>query len=1207
MVGLAWDLLARDNASPAFLRLAAAGDKAATSTARASASLRSSTAKMAATGATLTKKVTLPILAVGAVSVAQAAKYKKSMTLIQTVTGQTAGSMQQTSKGLLNIAKSTGTTLDQLTNGLYTVEKGGLRGSNALAAVKAAAEGAKAENVDLATSTSALTSIMASYGKQLSDPVAAMNEIIKGSGLAKTTMQDFAGSLSNVVPLAASLHIGFDQVAGAIDTMTQHGETAQRATDNLSNLITNLAGQNNVASQSLQQLGVNTISLSKNLGTRGLTGTLNTVLAAIAKHGKSGLVVTSAFKEAATATRSLQTELGAMPKTLRTNASAFDSGKMSYKDFYKYAKSLGGQQYQMAKQFISTEATAKGFNNQLKSGNSTTRTLAATLQKSLGGVTGMRVALMLSGSSAKTFAADTAAVAKAATSTKGDVLGWANTQDTLAVKLDKAKAAMQVTAVQIGNLLLPAVSKIAGAVSGAVGAFSNLSAGKQKFIVFTAAAIAAVGPVLSIFSRLILLGSRVASVPKTIAGGFAKISGMSTSTAATVQRGVGVMTAALAGAAIGTAVGTLTQNASGAVKAIGLIGSAAAGAAVGFGAGGPIGAAVGGLTGLLSGAVSAFHLFGSSAKAQIKPTEALTQAIYDDGDALGKLTRVQTFNMLQSKGLYDAALKLGIRQSTLTDAALGNAKAQGTVNAALQSQGLIAGAAYASGKKLTQVQYDQSQAAGKLTSGLAFVGQTLAVNKKAAENETAALGKSSSATKAAGASANKAAGQTNNLYAALSKVHSKQITITAKDNATSAVNKVKQAIALLENKQITITAYERIVGITGPHGSADTNDGKGRNTRATGGIIRGPGTGTSDTAGVFALSNGEAVIPARAVSRHPGIVNALIASGRGMAKGGKVDQSTLSTAASTAIGNIGSAAGSKFYVTDVGVNRIINQISSAWSVLQKQIGKGLSANAAKSYKNQLVSYTRLAQSQLASLRVKVKSSDVNAIRTALGGTADDVRSAFSTLFTDARNAGFTAANIKSLQNRESDLLRKQSAIASAASKLSTMRDYQSGITSTLTGAFDPTQYGSSVDLRAGLASATGTNNAYASEVNSLRRRLKGNKSGLSLLNTLAASGQTATLQTLAGASSKDLSADVAAYARYQTSVSSGGNAATLAKYGETVTQQVQTLAREQHDMSTAVSHLATAVGQLAKGHNVDKQLEAAIRQITATAKKGRKK
>lgn len=58
---------------------------------------------------------------------------------------------------------------------------------------------------------------------------------------------------------------------------------------------------------------------------------------------------------------------------------------------------------------------------------------------------------------------------------------------------------------------------------------------------------------------------------------------------------------------------------------------------------------------------------------------------------------------------------------------------------------------------------------------------------------------------------------------------------------------------------------------------------------ATGGLVRGPGTGTSDTAGVFALSNGEFVVNAAATARNRAVLEAMNSGRIGrMASGGYV-------------------------------------------------------------------------------------------------------------------------------------------------------------------------------------------------------------------------------------------------------------------------------------------------------------------------------
>jgi hypothetical protein len=143
-----------------------------------------------------------------------------------------------------------------------------------LKVMKAAAQGAKAENVDLGVATDALSTVMLDYhlkrvegcrDREPADPGVRSGEDELRPVLRVAVERDADRRRAGCQ---------FAEIGGAIATMTQHGVSAQRATENLRNLLFNLSGQNNVASQAMQQLGIDTVDLAKNLGKRGLTGTL---------------------------------------------------------------------------------------------------------------------------------------------------------------------------------------------------------------------------------------------------------------------------------------------------------------------------------------------------------------------------------------------------------------------------------------------------------------------------------------------------------------------------------------------------------------------------------------------------------------------------------------------------------------------------------------------------------------------------------------------------------------------------------------------------------------------------------------------------------------------------------------------------------------------------------------------------------------------
>ncbi|GAA0364367.1 phage tail tape measure protein [Streptomyces blastmyceticus] len=109
-------------------------------------------------------------------------------------------------------------------------------------------------------------------------------------GHGKVTFGEFAGSLSTVLPIAASAHLGFDQVGGTIAILANHGTSVREATQELAFSIRALQAPNNVAVLEMQRLGLSSVDVSTHLGQRGLTGTIQLLEQAVLQHiGPAGV------------------------------------------------------------------------------------------------------------------------------------------------------------------------------------------------------------------------------------------------------------------------------------------------------------------------------------------------------------------------------------------------------------------------------------------------------------------------------------------------------------------------------------------------------------------------------------------------------------------------------------------------------------------------------------------------------------------------------------------------------------------------------------------------------------------------------------------------------------------------------------------------------------------------------------------------------
>ena len=423
-------------------------------------------------------------------SLTAAKDFQKQMNLLVTAGGESQQALGLVADGIKGIAVQTGISTSQLSEGMYTMEKAQMRGADGLKVLKAAAEGATDEQVDLGVMTNALTSIMRSYNIPASNASSVTNQLVAASGEAKTTMQEFAGSLSTVLPVASAAGLSFAQVGGAIATLTSHGTSADEATQELSNTIRALQAPNAVAVKEMQQFGISSVDVAKNLGKNGLTGTIGYLTQTILKNmGPSGTVLLNTFNQSSYAAQAAQTAYNNLSGGAKKLATEYKNGTLTLGNYRKGLKALPADQANLAAQWVVMQNRSKGFNDQLKSGLSSNQTYTDALKKIMGGATGMNTALMLSGGSTKAFASNVAGISKVAKQNGADIATWAETQNTAQVQTQRFNQTLNVARITMAAKFLPAItSSMRGLTNAAVG-IANFTS-KHKVLVGVLAGMA---------------------------------------------------------------------------------------------------------------------------------------------------------------------------------------------------------------------------------------------------------------------------------------------------------------------------------------------------------------------------------------------------------------------------------------------------------------------------------------------------------------------------------------------------------------------------------------------------------------------------------------------------------------------------------------------------------------------------------------------
>jgi len=405
-------------------------------------------------------KAGLGVLALIGVSLKLAGDFQKDTSVLVTAAGESASALGHIRTGLMQISADTGTPLKQLTEGMYLVEKAGYRDADALKVMSAASQGAREENANLATVTNAMTGIMASYNIPASQSVQVMNALKTASAGSKTTMEEYGGALSTVLPIASAAHLSFAQVGGAIAALTRHSTTVRESTQELNFAIRALIAPNAVATNTMAQFGISATEVSQKLGQRGVTGTMQLLIQTLAEHTKGGLVQIGMMRQSASATDDLNKMMLQMSPAARQMANDLQNNTITVKDYRKEAGHLDPAQSAMARQFATLSLKAKGFSDAAKAGLPVQATMESQLKKMTGGAVGLQTGLMLSGSSMAYANGMTRRIGASMSDSAKNVEGWTATQKLANIQTDRARQSLVNLAIQLGTALMPAWIKL---------------------------------------------------------------------------------------------------------------------------------------------------------------------------------------------------------------------------------------------------------------------------------------------------------------------------------------------------------------------------------------------------------------------------------------------------------------------------------------------------------------------------------------------------------------------------------------------------------------------------------------------------------------------------------------------------------------------------------------------------------------------------
>jgi len=214
--------------------------------------------KMSKVGSDMSLYLTTPILALGTAITKFGMDFGNSFAKVSTMFDETKISSKELQGNLLNLSDTANIAATELNAGLYEALSAGVpitgNASDAMGFMEKSTKLAKGGFTSLASAVDVTTSIVNAYGMSLEEVDAVQNALVITQNKGKTTVDQLSGSLSQVIPIAASLKIPFEQVGASLAAITAQGVPTAQATTQLRAALAELSKSGTVASDAFKSL-----------------------------------------------------------------------------------------------------------------------------------------------------------------------------------------------------------------------------------------------------------------------------------------------------------------------------------------------------------------------------------------------------------------------------------------------------------------------------------------------------------------------------------------------------------------------------------------------------------------------------------------------------------------------------------------------------------------------------------------------------------------------------------------------------------------------------------------------------------------------------------------------------------------------------------------------------------------------------------------
>ncbi len=211
---------------------------------------------MTSAGATMTKNVSLPILAVGTASVAAATQFESAMAEVAAISGVTGDDFEALSEKAQEMGRTTKFSASEAASALKYMALAGWKTEDMLNGIEGIMDLAAASGEDLASTSDIVTDSLTAFGLQASDSAHFADVLATAMSNSNTDVAGLGEAFKYVGPVAGAFGYTIEDVSIALGSMANAGIKGSSMGTSLRQALVQLTKPSSDAAEYMEKFGV---------------------------------------------------------------------------------------------------------------------------------------------------------------------------------------------------------------------------------------------------------------------------------------------------------------------------------------------------------------------------------------------------------------------------------------------------------------------------------------------------------------------------------------------------------------------------------------------------------------------------------------------------------------------------------------------------------------------------------------------------------------------------------------------------------------------------------------------------------------------------------------------------------------------------------------------------------------------------------------